>query len=516
MSSRGIVEPQEAVATVRRLLDSETFRRSARSRDFLAYVCAETLAGRAERLHERVVARRALRKQPDFDGRHDTSVRVQAHRVRRALQAYYAGEGADDSIVVDLPTGTYVPTFTRSTRPRAVVTHADLGTAVAVVRLGHPDPGEDELASLLVMRTAQRLAEVPDLLVVGPSHRSVADVPTIADELGTGFVLEGSVVTSAAGPSVSLTLYEGATGRLLWSGSGPSERSMANAFELVDEFVTAAAAHLGDYAGLILRHAVRSGGPAPPASVAGRLAFYRHIIHGGAETLLQARDALDAGVAEDPGAADLRAMRGFVLAAMVLYEVVDTVEPNLQLAAEDARYALRENPRSPLAHNTLAMMAVCRRDADLTRAHAARAVELAPGHPSTLFTAGALLMMIGDWEQGAELTRRSFALNPLHPAYQHANLAVERLLAGDLPGVLTEASIVDEGGFGLGPLCRAVALAGLGHPVEARREMDDATGFDPEGLDDPATVFADLFLTEAQISHLDAMLEPLRQAYAAG
>jgi hypothetical protein len=125
-------------------------------------------------------------------------------------------------------------------------------------------------------------------------------------------------------------------------------------------------------------------------------------------------------------------------------------------------------------------------------------------------------MMIGDWEQGAELTRRSFALNPLHPAYQHANLAVERLLAGDLPGVLTEASIVDEGGFGLGPLCRAVALAGLGHPVEARREMDDATGFDPEGLDDPATVFADLFLTEAQISHLDAMLEPLRQAYAAG
>jgi len=516
MSTRGIVEPQEAVATVRRLLDSETFRRSPRSRDFLAYVCAETLAGRAEKLHERVVARRALHKGPDFDGRSDTSVRVQAHRVRSALRSYYADEGANDSIVVSLPRGSYVPDFTRSSHPRPVATSPTASTAVAVVRLGHADGAEDELASLLVARTAQRLAEMPDLFVVGPSHRAVTDVPTIASELGTHFVLEGSVVASEAGSSASLALYEGATGRLLWSGDGPATGRMANTFEAIDQFVTTAAAHLGDYAGLMLRHAVRAGGPGPDTSMAARLAFYRHIIHGGSETLLRARDALDRAVAEDPVAADLRAMRGFVLAAVILYAVVDTVESNLRLAAEDARLALREDPRSSLAHNTLAMVAVSRRDADLTRSHALRAVELAPCHPSTLFTAGAILMMIGDWGAGADLTRRSFALNPLHPAYQHANLAIERLLAGDLPGVLTEASIVDEGAFGWGPLCRAVALAGLGHPVEARREMDDALQFFPEGLDDPDSIFGDLLLTEAQIAHLDGMLEPLRQAYAEG
>jgi tetratricopeptide (TPR) repeat protein len=516
VSTSGNVEPQEAVAAVRRLLDSDTFGRSPRSRDFLAYVCAETLAGRAEQLHERVVARRALHKGPDFDGRSDTSVRVQAHRVRSALRTYYASEGAADSIVVDLPTGSYVPSFTRSPQPTPVLTASTASTAVAVVRLGHAVAAEDELTSLLVARTAQRLAELPDLLVIGPSHRAVTDIRTIAGELGTRFVLEGSVVTSDSVPCVCLTLFEGATGRLLWSEGGPIPGTGSNAVPVVDQFVATAAAHLGDYAGLMLRHAVRADNSAHDASTAGRLAFYRHIIHGGAETLLRARDALDAAVADEPEAADLRAMRGFVLAALVLYAVADTVEPNLQEAGQDARRALREDPRSPLAHNTLATVAACRRDADLTRSHATRAVEVAPCHPSTLFTAGALLMLIGDWSQGAELTRRSFALNPLHPAYQHVNLAVERLLVGDLPGVLTEASIVGDGAFGLGALCRAVALAGLGHPVEARREMDDAMQFLPEGLDDPRVVFGDLLLTEAQTSHLGGMLEPLRQALAAG
>jgi tetratricopeptide (TPR) repeat protein/TolB-like protein len=516
MSSSGNVEPQEAVASVRRVLDSETFRRSPRSRDFLAYVCAETLAGRAENLHERVVARRALHKGPDFDGRSDTSVRVQAHRVRSALRSYYAGEGAADGILVDLPTGSYVPSFTRSPHPPPLITPSASSTAVAVVRLGHSGADEDELAGLLVARTAQRLAELPDLLVVGPSHRAVADVPTIAGELGTRFVLEGSVVTSDGAPSVALTLYEGATGQLLWSGGRPSEGTSATAFDVVDDFAMTAVAHLGDYAGLMFRHAVRTVGPDPGYSTAARLAFYRHIIHGGAETLRRAQEALDAAVADDPAAPDLRAMRAFVLAAQVHYDVGDSLDPNLERAAADARLALREDPRSPLAHIALAIVAAARRDGNLARSHATRAVELAPCHPSTIFSAGGLLMRIGDWAEGAELTRRSFALNPLHPPYQHANLALERLLLGDLPGTLTEASIVDEGAFGWGPLCRAVALAGLGHPEEARREMDAAMRFFPQVLDDPAAAFGELSLSEAQSSHLSDVLEPLRQVYAAG
>jgi hypothetical protein len=62
------VGPSEAATALRRVLDSEAFARAARSRDFLAYVASEVLAGRGARLHERTVARYALGHSDGFDG----------------------------------------------------------------------------------------------------------------------------------------------------------------------------------------------------------------------------------------------------------------------------------------------------------------------------------------------------------------------------------------------------------------------------------------------------------------
>ncbi len=44
-------------------------------------------------------------------------MRVEATRLRRAIERYYTGPGSDDPIIVDLPRGTYVPTFRRRDPP---------------------------------------------------------------------------------------------------------------------------------------------------------------------------------------------------------------------------------------------------------------------------------------------------------------------------------------------------------------------------------------------------------------
>jgi hypothetical protein len=74
-------------------------------------VVTETPAGRGSQLSERTVGRHALQHDHNFDGRHDASVRVRGTRVRRALEAYYESEGAEDLVRIELPTGTYTPTF---------------------------------------------------------------------------------------------------------------------------------------------------------------------------------------------------------------------------------------------------------------------------------------------------------------------------------------------------------------------------------------------------------------------
>jgi hypothetical protein len=43
----------------------------------------------------------------------DPIVRVQARNLRLRLERYYAGLGAQDPLVIEMPQGTYVPVFRR-------------------------------------------------------------------------------------------------------------------------------------------------------------------------------------------------------------------------------------------------------------------------------------------------------------------------------------------------------------------------------------------------------------------
>src|SRR5436309_4407 len=47
----------------------------------------------------------------DFDPSSDSTIRVQASRLRVKLTEYYGSEGAEDPVIVELPKGSYALTF---------------------------------------------------------------------------------------------------------------------------------------------------------------------------------------------------------------------------------------------------------------------------------------------------------------------------------------------------------------------------------------------------------------------
>jgi hypothetical protein len=79
-------------------------------------VVEAALAGCADRLKAYTIAVEALGRGENFDPQTDPIVRVEAVRLRRALAAYYAGPGAHDPLIIELPRGRYVPTFRRARR----------------------------------------------------------------------------------------------------------------------------------------------------------------------------------------------------------------------------------------------------------------------------------------------------------------------------------------------------------------------------------------------------------------
>src|SRR6185312_13291241 len=84
---------------------------SARNRKLLEYVVGETLAGRADRIKAYTLATVVFERGPDFDPQLDPVVRLEASRLRKALEHYYLTAGKDDPVRIDIPKGSYIPTF---------------------------------------------------------------------------------------------------------------------------------------------------------------------------------------------------------------------------------------------------------------------------------------------------------------------------------------------------------------------------------------------------------------------
>jgi hypothetical protein len=87
------------------------FARSPKLREFLLYICENTLADRLERVREQQIGCEVFGRRPDYNMSGDSIVRVEARELRRRLELYFNTDGRDEPTVIVLPKGAYVPSF---------------------------------------------------------------------------------------------------------------------------------------------------------------------------------------------------------------------------------------------------------------------------------------------------------------------------------------------------------------------------------------------------------------------
>jgi hypothetical protein len=109
LSSSGSVPEKAVRLQLRRILESPEFRASKRCQDFLAFVVEQTLAGLP--LKERTVGAGVFGRDASYNTNEDGIVRIKAGEVRKRLGLFYAGPGSQDEVEIELPIGSYVPTF---------------------------------------------------------------------------------------------------------------------------------------------------------------------------------------------------------------------------------------------------------------------------------------------------------------------------------------------------------------------------------------------------------------------
>lgn len=92
-------------------LQSREFRSAPQLRSFLGFIVRATLNDEQEKLKGYTIAVEALGRPEDFNPVTDPIVRVEAARLRRRLEKYYAGSGAGDPVRIVIPKGSYAPEF---------------------------------------------------------------------------------------------------------------------------------------------------------------------------------------------------------------------------------------------------------------------------------------------------------------------------------------------------------------------------------------------------------------------
>ena len=94
-----------------RLVASSVLHGSESLCKLLQYLAKHALDHPGVPLKEYQIATEVYGRRADFDPQSDSTIRVQAGRLRLKLAEYYAGEGSGDPILVRLPKGTYVLSF---------------------------------------------------------------------------------------------------------------------------------------------------------------------------------------------------------------------------------------------------------------------------------------------------------------------------------------------------------------------------------------------------------------------
>jgi hypothetical protein len=107
--------PAPEAAAVReqleRLLAHPLFSNSKRYPVLLAYTVDQTLKGAGAELKERSIGIEVFGRAPSYDANADPVVRITAGEVRKRLMQYYYDSAHDGELIVELPSGSYVPQF---------------------------------------------------------------------------------------------------------------------------------------------------------------------------------------------------------------------------------------------------------------------------------------------------------------------------------------------------------------------------------------------------------------------
>lgn len=322
----------------------------------------------------------------------------------------------------------------------------------------------DDLLTRLSGISGLRVTSRTSVRQYGESSKTIRE---IGEELGVGWVVEGSVRQARDRVRVTAQLIEAGSDTHVWADSYDRELTAENVFAIQDDLTRRIASAL--QVELTAEELDRLG-RAPTESLEAYRFYAQGLTHLDSRTETGMRRALvlfRQAVREDSSYAP--AWAGI---AAALYELRDYGHPVpdgwLSTAERAADRALELDPRLPEAHVARGVLLYSRQAGPAAICAVERAVELRPNDAEGHRKLAWMNQILGRPDAAHEAARTAVELDPLSPE-PHVNLAMTLWIRGDGPGALREArrTLELQPGYTTSRFYEGVMLHQMGRHAEA-------------------------------------------------
>ena len=467
---------------LQRILSSPDFLTTDRLRRFLRFVVEETLSGHSGNIKGFTIATKVFGRKENFDPYHDPIVRIEAGRLRRALERYYLSSGKDDPVLINIPKGTYVPTFSEKTASDSVgnrvrkiqeISVEDQWPSLIIQPFKNltGDSAKDSLSVSLANDLALEIIRFQEFKVsLYGQQNQEANLPGNTFR----FILDGDIREDISGIKVNLYLRDATTNMCIWGDTYQSDVEASLLINGQEKIAYSVAAKIAGEHGILARTLYIEASNKPSSTLTAYeaiLFFYEHEQKQTPETFMRALEALEHASAANPGCGQIWTMLGR------LYGMIYALElPGFETAKDKAvRYAERGVQFDPENQRSRSLLAYIRMLCDeiiAAREEIERAYAMNPDSLFMLDGIGYIMTLLGEWERGPELIRRAIERNPYYKPVVHYALWLDYFRQGKYPEAYLETLNLRTPTFFWESLVKATTYAYLGKYKEGKQAVN--------------------------------------------
>ena len=503
---------------LKRILDYPAFKNSQILSGFLRFVVEETLSGRAKGLKEYTIGVEVLGKRAGYDPQGDASVRIHAGRLRKSLEEYYLGTGMEESVLISIPKGTYVPVFSRKESQKSLSSessNAIYRPTLAV--LPFQDIADESLkgfADGLCDQICSDLGMFSELSVISyfSSRRMSSqemDLKNAGKLLDATFLLTGSVQSKLERVRIRVQLIESATQKLIWSGSYERERSELGGFAIQDDIVHHVVNQIGGTHGIIFREGAKANPirHSVDIKVYDAVYWYYYLLNDVNEpTFQKGLEIMKSTVGFDPNYAMGWAILGETYVAGYFYGFDTGLADPLQEAIRCGQKALNLDHFTQHGYQTLGLAYLFQHKKKECLQIVSQWEKLSHQANGIAGGLGFCLIAAGEFERGYELLCESIQTNPYYPWWFNAGLSFYHFYKKDYTDALYWAEKIQ----GQSPLweliLKAASYTQLGQTSSAQSTYFQLKNILPESVS-LEQVLGSFLLSESLVEDLEKALK---------